>query len=149
MSEEEKKAIERIKDIIEYGNKIMQIENEEERELEASAYFEEMPFGSLEIILNLIDKLQKKNEELKEERKILSKKLYNQSLTAIIEKELGSDYISKEKVEELKGKLQKELDKKDKVINLMAEFIGYNKPFKQPKEEIKEYFYKKVEEENE
>ena len=42
-----------------------------------------------------------------------------------------------------------ELDKKDKVIDLMAEFIGYNKPIKQPKEEIKEYFYKKAEEENE
>lgn len=49
------------------------------------------------------------------------------------------------------SKLQKELDKKDKVIDLMAEEITYMDYMgKRPsKKHIKEYFYKKVEKENE
>ena len=44
-------------------------------------------------------------------------------------------------------RLQKELDKKDKVIDLIAE--SWKQDDVRSVEEIKEYFYKKVEEENE
>lgn len=78
--------------------------------------------------LNLISNLQKENEELKEE--VLDRKI-------------------------LMEQQQKELDKKDKVIDLMIEQIEkdtewyYGEFDNKNTKEIKEYFFKKVEEENE
>lgn len=48
------------------------------------------------------------------------------------------------------SKLQKELDKKDKVIDLMADYIYCKTDFTTvgKKRTVKEYFYKKAEEEN-
>ena len=48
------------------------------------------------------------------------------------------------------SKLQKELDKKDKVIDLMAEYLNENNRefWTDDIEETKQYFYKKAEEEN-
>ena len=65
MSEEEKKAIEFIKDLIAWDVRQDLCPNKEECE-------------NLEIILNLIEKLQKENEELKEDLKYV----LNQTLGA-------------------------------------------------------------------
>ena len=65
MTEEEKKAIEDLKDILKYWQTIVDIEDDVEREIEMSCYCEEMPFEQLKIALNLIEKLQKENRELK------------------------------------------------------------------------------------
>lgn len=67
MNEEVKEAIEELNEILKQWQQIINIENEEEREIEMSLYFEEMPFKDIQIALNLIDKLQKENKELKEE----------------------------------------------------------------------------------
>ena len=59
MTEEEKKAIEDLKDILKYWQTIVDIEDDIEREIEMNCYSEEMPFKQLKIALNLIEKLQK------------------------------------------------------------------------------------------
>lgn len=94
MSEEEKKAIEVFKEILFERDKINEIEDEEEREIEKSAYFEEMAFDEIEIVLNLIEKQQKEIEELKENKEEYIKKLEetkNKLVRYIAIKE-GKDY---------------------------------------------------------
>lgn len=84
-----------------------------------------------EILLNYISNLQKENEELKETLKCTQDSWFNDT----------------QKLD----KLQKELDKKDKVIGLMANqlSIASDRYEYMEETEIIEYFYKKVEEENE
>ncbi len=67
MNEEEKEVIEELNEILKQWQQIINIENEEEREIEMSLYFEEMPFKDIQIALNLIDKLQEENKNLKED----------------------------------------------------------------------------------
>lgn len=94
-----------------------------------------------------IDELQKENEELSE--KMVDK------ICKGVEEELLEEYRGKIK------KLQKELDIKDKVIDLMVEVIEdcrqngcieFNEEIDLSdiagEEMVKKYFYKKVEEEN-
>ena len=56
MTEEEKKAIEDLKDILKYWQTIVEIEDDVEREIEMNCYSEEMPFEQLKIALNIIEK---------------------------------------------------------------------------------------------
>lgn len=91
MNEEEKKAIERLKEI-------------------ATNTYAEGKARTIDTILNLIAKLQKENEELKlkERRRIIGK--YGEvEIHDVINKTLSNDYISakkiKDKIEELKKNL--------------------------------------------
>ena len=110
LSEDEKKAIERLNEILKEYEEIVNIEDKTEREIEMSLYMEDMPFAEIKTVLNLITKLQKENEE--KDRKI--------------EKYL--DIISKNIIETIKDELvqqkNKEIDLKDKQIDLMSEFIS-------------------------
>ena len=63
LSEEEKKAIERLNEILKEYEEIVNIEDKTEREIEMSLYMEDMPFAEIKTVLNLITKLQKENEE--------------------------------------------------------------------------------------
>ena len=54
LSEEEKKAIERANEILKEWQKIVDIEDDIERDIEMSMYSEEMPFHTMKILLNLI-----------------------------------------------------------------------------------------------
>ena len=63
MNEEEKKAIERLNEILREWQKIINIEDKTEREIEMSLYMEDMPFEEIKTALNLINKLQKENKE--------------------------------------------------------------------------------------
>lgn len=94
MTEEEKKAIEDLKDILKYWQTIVEIEDDVEREIEMNCYSEEMPFEQLKIALNLIEKLQKENEE--KDKKILGRKFYEVDLNEL----LKENYIPKDKIRE-------------------------------------------------
>lgn len=59
---EEKKAIDRLNEILKEWQEIVNIEDKTEREIEMSLYMEDMPFEETKIALNLITKLQKENE---------------------------------------------------------------------------------------
>ena len=110
LSEEEKKAIKKLNEILKEWQEIINIEDETEREIEMLLYLEEMPFEEINTVLNITTKLQKENEE--KDRKI--------------EKYL--DIISKNIIETIKDELvqqkNKEIDLKDKQIDLMAEYIS-------------------------
>lgn len=100
MSEEEKKAIEGLKKILEYWQTIVDIKDPIEREIEMSMYSEEMPFYQIKQVLNLIEKQNK-----------------------VIDLLIGEIHS---------------------IVNL-GEFIDLNINKLDFKEEIKQYFYKKVE----
>ena len=63
--EEEKKAIERAKEILKEWQEIVDIEDTVEREIEMTLYAEDMPFNELKILVNLVEQLEKENKELK------------------------------------------------------------------------------------
>ena len=161
LSEEEKKAIERLEEQLNFWKK-QNIKN-----------------SDCEIILNLITKLQKENEDLqreKEENKLIiamannemlgynqgysDGKNQNSNATEIIIKHRQA-YMHKEEVEFYKRKiefLKKENEEKDKQIDLMADFIGQdmrcirpeiecNKMTHDCKDCVKQYFERKVEDE--
>lgn len=64
LSEDEKKSIERLNEILKEWQEIVKIEDKTEREIEMSLYMEDMPFEEINTVLNLITKLQKENEKL-------------------------------------------------------------------------------------
>ena len=122
MSEEEKKAIESVKKILEYWQTIVDIEDPIERDIEMSMYFEDMPFHEMKILLNLIEKQQKRNNELieinKEHQKLngeLRKEIKRQgNAREIEEKYVEENYISKDKIREKIKKYDKiRLETKD------------------------------------
>lgn len=102
MNEEEKKAIEFIKDLIAWDVRQDLCPNKEECE-------------NLEIILNLIEKLQKENEELK------NLMAHKNGYTEMLEKDLFencSNYvISKQKIKDKIEELKKEYNKLDKQVD--------------------------------
>lgn len=69
--EEEKKAIERSKEILKEWQEIVDIEDTVEREIEMTLYAEDMPFNELKILVNLVEQLEKENKELKNNNKII------------------------------------------------------------------------------
>lgn len=98
-------------------------------------YFNER---DIRTVLNLISNLQKENEELHKE--------INQRIKLKLENEkTADDLYNKIKI------LQKELDKKDEVINYIAKHTyirtGENGVLDTITEEVIEHLYKKVEEE--
>ena len=99
LSEEEKKAIERLNEILKEWQEIVNIEDKTEREIEMSLYMEEMPFEEIKTVLNLITKLQKENEILK---RAFDKQTADMSNNLL------------------------ELQQKDKQIDLMAEVMFKN-----------------------
>lgn len=121
LSEEEKKAIEDLKKILEYWQTIVDIKDPIEREIEMNMYSEEMPFYQIKQALNLIDRLQKELEYYKEKEKAY-KKEYFEEVASELQKEneeLKAKYemaryridviderelISKDKIKEIKGK---------------------------------------------
>ena len=157
LSEEEKKAIERLEEQLNFWKK-QNIKN-----------------SDCEIILNLITKLQKENEDLlreKEENKFIIVMANNEMLgynqgysdaenknsnaTEIVIKNRQA-YIHKEEVERYKRKiefLKKENEEKDKQIDLMADLVY--KRFKaellleygfENEDQLKQYFADLVEKE--
>lgn len=78
LSEEEKKAIKKLNEILKEWQEIINIEDETEREIEMLLYLEEMPFEEINTVLNLITKLQKENEKkdkrINRQFKLLNKK---------------------------------------------------------------------------
>ena len=97
LSEEEKKAIERLNEILKEWQEIVNIEDKTEREIEMSLYMEDMPFEEIKTVLNIITKLQKENE-------YIHKELDKQQTTI-------NNYA-------------KENEEKDKQIDLMAEALS-------------------------
>lgn len=57
------KAIENLNKILEEWRKILNIEDEIEREIETNLYMEEMPFKEIEVVLNELERLQEDNHE--------------------------------------------------------------------------------------
>lgn len=56
-------AIKNLNKILEEWRKILNIEDEIEREIEINLYMEEMPFKEIEVVLNELERLQKDNHE--------------------------------------------------------------------------------------
>ena len=98
MNEEEKEAIEFIKDLIAWDVRQDLCPNKEECE-------------NLEIILNLIEKLQKENEKLKEENEY-NKILLDMNNNFTIDKKTGNykwNVIEKKKIKDKIEELNKEI----------------------------------------
>lgn len=74
--------------------------------------------------MNLLEKLQKENKELK----ISNKEIYKEC----------------SRLEKKEFELEKEIEERDKIINMMAEYIFYNQDFKfqgcHSIQDVKEYF---------
>ena len=119
LSEEEKKAIERLNEILKEWQEIVNIEDKTEREIEMSLYMEEMPFEETKTVLNLITKLRKENEILK---RAFDKQTADMSNNLL------------------------ELRQKDKQIDLMAR--AFKQDDARSVEEIKRFFERKVENDN-
>lgn len=62
MSEEE--VIKRLNKILEEWQEIINIEDETEREINMSMYFEEMPFKEIQTVLQLLEQKDKRIDEL-------------------------------------------------------------------------------------
>lgn len=130
LSEEEKKAIERLNEILKEWQEIVNIEDKTEREIEMSLYMEDMPFEEIKTVLNLITKLQKENETTTKLNANMSKRHLNDIF---------------------------KIKNYEKQIHLMAEYIDgddtslsnylYRKNGKCNKKMIKQYF-KKLAEQN-
>ena len=120
LSEEEKKAIERLNEILKEWQEIVNIEDKTEREIEMSLYMEEMPFEETKTVLNLITKLRKENEILK---RAFDKQTADMSNNLL------------------------ELRQKDKQIDLMAR--AFKQDDARSVEEIKKYFEKQEKEKGE
>lgn len=90
--EEEKKAIERAKEILKEWQEIVDIEDTVEREIEMTLYAEDMPFNELKILVNLVEQLEKENKELTEN--------YNELENAYITDNIPK-FVIRDKIEEL------------------------------------------------
>ena len=153
LSEDEKKAIENLNEILKEWQKIVNIKDKTEREIEMSLYMEEMPFIEIKTVLNLVTKLQKEVEHQKEKREnqkvelaILNEKQKDMNKLINTVKSYKGQFKRQEKeIKQLqKGNEEKdktiekyikiykeydcyrwvkELEKKDKQIDLMAEMI--------------------------
>ena len=120
MTEEEKKAIEDLKDILKYWQTIVDIEDDVEREIEMTCYSEEMPFEQLKIALNLIEKQAKEIKERKNEEKTFfkwlsfaCKELGIGEDTPIIDmlQEIKNNYVSKEYIKQKLKELKRDIKK--------------------------------------
>ena len=121
LSEEEKKAIERLEEQLNFWKK-QNIKN-----------------SDCEIILNLITKLQKENEKLRDKEQDLLRKLRNRVKEV---KKLNKYSLYKKEF----SRLNKTIKEKDKQIDLMSEYI-YNTQMEcniyyKDKEEVKNKFAK-------
>lgn len=126
MNEEEKKAVEFIRDLITWDVRQYLCPNKEECK-------------NLEIILNLIEKLQKENEELKneimeKELEIVGKEEYTKaSMGEIIEQyyTANEDCITKQKIEKLIEELKQDdinmTRKYKEKKNITGELLGIDK----------------------
>lgn len=97
MSEEEKEAIKTTKAILKEWQKIVDIEDPTEREIEMSCYIEEMPFFEMKTLLKIIKKQQ--NE-------MASMQMNYEAKIDKMEYEMGYDYISKDKMRDILLKFQ-------------------------------------------
>ena len=102
MNEEEKKAIEFIKDLIAWDVRQDLCPNKEECE-------------NLEIILNLIEKLQKENEELKEENEY-NKILLDMNNNFTIDKKNGNYKWNVIEIQKVKDKIRHYQELQDNYI---------------------------------
>lgn len=129
MSEEERKAIEETKNAL---SKIV---------LGIDVDFD---INTLDVLLNLIEKQQKEIEKLKKQSENLDKEAQS-----YLEELMGDNGMKKRTI----AQLQAEIEKKNKIIDLMAEWLyeddtsfGYgNLKEVNTKEKIKQYFERRVE----
>ena len=145
MNEEEKKAVEFIRDLITWDVRQYLYPNKEECK-------------NLEIILNLIDKLQKENEELKnkimeKDLEIIGKEEYTKaSMGEIIEQyyTANEDCITKQKIEKLIEELKQDdinmTRKYKEKKNITGELLGIDKvrvrAYREKTREINEKLHK-------
>lgn len=88
----EKEAIEKLNNILEEWQKILDIEDEVDREIEMSMYFEEMPFIEIQTVLQALKYKDKRIDELEK---------------ALIDEDLKH----RNKIYKLKNKLKKDKEK--------------------------------------
>ena len=100
MSDEEKKAIENTELILKEWQKIVDIKDDMERDIEMNCYSEEMPFFEMKTLLKLVKKQQKEIKELNSDLEVFKKALTD------IEVVYNKDYISKDKIRELLKEIQ-------------------------------------------
>lgn len=115
MTEEEKEAIKTTKAILREWQKIVDIEDPEERDIEMSMYIEEMPFFEMKTLLKIIKKQQKE---------MASMQMNYEAKIDKMEYEMGYDYISKDKVLKALGyeensEAYNRMDSEEKVISLI------------------------------
>lgn len=109
MSEEEKEAIKTTKAILKEWQKIVDIEDPEERDIEMNCYIEEMPFSEMKTLLKIIKKQQKEIEQLANGIRVLGtnpditteeiiKEFTEKPISEEYMKKFKSSYISKDEV---------------------------------------------------
>ena len=120
MSEEEKKAIETTKVILKEWQKIVDIEDPTEREIEMTCYAEEMPFSEMKTLLNLIEKQQKEIEREKQYNDFYKNLCDKQQEEIKKLKEI--EQAHKEENEKLRGELEKEKEKNKKQFDILCKY---------------------------
>ena len=81
---EEKKAIERLTEILKEWQEIVNIEDKTEREIEMSLYMEEMPFEETKTVLNLITKLQKENKNYEKQIDLMAEVMFKSNKAQLL-----------------------------------------------------------------
>lgn len=148
MTEEEKKAIEDLKDILKYWQTIVEIEDDVERKIEMNCYSEEMPFEQLKIALNLIEKLKKEITNGMEREENLKDSLMEIIETLNLENNvIGQETILREiiRLQTENEELKEKVFKRDKELIRLEEYANKNFERKDdvkakyiPKDKIKE-----------
>ena len=120
MTEQEKKAIETTKAILKEWQKIVDIEDPTEREIEMSCYIEEMPFYEMQTLLKIIKKQQKEKKLLANGIRVLGT---NPDITT---EEIIKEFTEKPISEEYMKKFKSSYISKDKVRNFAKELLKKN-----------------------
>lgn len=96
MSEEE--IMKNLNNVLEKWQEIIKMEDEQEREIEMSMYFEEMPFYEIQGLLGLYNKEKEKNQELKV---LIEQNLkYSHNLEKDLFENCSNYIVSKNKIKE-------------------------------------------------
>lgn len=106
MTEEE--VIERLNEILEGWQEILNIKDKVEREIEMSMYFEEMPFKEIQTVLQLLEQKDKRIDNLEKalvEEAIKSTEKINKAIKRIKETRLDYVVVGQEVLEILEGQV--------------------------------------------
>lgn len=135
MTNKEQKAVEDLRKTVEYYNEKLKTNPDI-----VFVSVDNFDINNLYVLLNLIQKQQEEINKLTKQNKNLDKEAQ-----AYFESTIGDTAMEKRTI----ARLQEEIDKKDKIIDsMLLSLINTGDFYGKSKEEVKQYFKNKVEENN-